>query len=174
MDLTVRSVLLAAAILCLGATLPAAFAQSTSTPPPEEDYTITDVKSARDECGDDAPQTELQDIIREPDRFAGQCVRVSGVVDGWLIYVNRAAYRRRANWNHQSNSPYRHIGTYPQEATEAVSGRGVQIDAIGKVDTCERLDSDPHVFMVLGYCHHFSGPFLRVARIQRASNPSRH
>ena len=80
-----RSVLLAAAILCLGATRSGAFAQSTSTPQTEEDYGITDVNSARDECGDNAPQTELSDIIREPDHFAGQCVRVSGVVDGWLI-----------------------------------------------------------------------------------------
>lgn len=133
----------------------------------DEPYIVTDVYAPGDECRQNVRTVALSELIGAPAQFVGKCVRTTGVVAGWLIYVDTDAYHRGADWNHESGAPYRHIGTYPQVATAELGDEVVSADVIGIVDTCERLYGDSNVIMVLGYCHHFSGPFLRVARIER-------
>jgi hypothetical protein len=134
-------------------------------------YAITDVNAAGEECDAAAPRVDLAALIHDPRLFIGRCVSVSGIVDGWLVYESEDAFYRGADWNAGEGARYNHIGTYPQEATGVLHERVVHADVVGLVSTCEQFDADPNVIMVLGYCHHFVGPFLRVASIHQRSSP---
>ena len=97
-------------------------------------------------------------------------MRTEGIVAGWLVYADVDALYLAAQrtWDQVEPIPYRHVGTYPQTATSVLHNRVVRAEVTGVVRTCAELHG-PNVMMVLGYCHHYSGPFLQVARIAQRS-----
>lgn len=152
--------------LCAMALVCAAAAQERES----RSYVVTDVPSAHDQCDRSAPRIDLASLIVDPTPYLGRCIRAEGIVSGGLLFTDVDALYLAAQrtWDLDDPPAYRHVGTYPQTATSVLGGRIARTEVIAIVRTCSELGG-PDVMMVLGYCHHYSGPFLQVARIARRS-----
>lgn len=156
-----------AAVLCgaiIAACLtPLASAQQSS----DEGEIITDVSPSDSACTmETAHRISLQNLARYPQRYVGQCVRTSGVIDGWSIFASVEALYSATDQDAHSDRPSR-IGSYPQAAFESLAGNVVFGDVAGVAENCDTFA--PSAMMFLGYCHHYGGAFLIISALEPGS-----
>jgi len=126
---------------------------------------------------DRAERTSVAAIARNPDRFVGRCVTVSGPVGGTMIYTdNEGIYlAHRGRGGHSAGPPasLHRVGLYsPNAEIRARYSRPppVRLTVTGTVDTCarmrQRVEAENRPGQVLtmlgGYCHWQGGPVIHA------------
>ena len=135
-------------------------------PSAAEDFVVIHRALPKSDCTTKvAVRVPLVDLVKNPDRYAGRCVAVTGYWARGALFGEVAALRGRYPASNEK-SAHRRVGLYLSERdwARAPSEYPELSVAIGTAGSCEKLGGSDA--MVMGYCHYTGGAYIAVASIR--------
>jgi hypothetical protein len=131
---------------------------------------------------DNSEEVSVRNVLREPERFKGKCIRVFGLLGGRGIFADVAAYYAEAS----SLERNQEIAVYSDTDIPDLWTARSFVEAIGEATTCEAIwdeseanankktaeakangSGSEFIAFVAGNCHYHGGPALIVSRLDR-------
>jgi hypothetical protein len=130
------------------------------------DTIIANIWAPEEKCSADmAVDARFADVASHPERFADQCVRISGLWYGRALFSDLDAYHRVVSMvgtlpNALADS---RIGVYGKDEVMNRGEKPAFATVLGRVGRCEQWRGQ----MVMGYCHYTDGPYIALASVEK-------
>jgi hypothetical protein len=126
---------------------------------------IMDVSGNPETCNERvASKANLEELARNPERWIGRCVAVTGLWSGRALFATRYSARVRYPQSDETLVE-RRLGLYGLEKiADGYPDSPSRYVAVGVAGSCERLWQGS--LMVMGYCHYTGGAYLAVATMR--------
>jgi len=129
--------------------------------PSDELYIVTNWQPPIEKCNKENTKTvTLETLLSSPEVYLGHCVSTEGFYRARAIFIKKRDLRRKYPASNKRNAN-RRVGIYANETQleKLQKEDGKLLKLSGVVSDCSELHGE-NVIMVMGYCHHTSGPFI--------------
>lgn len=125
-----------------------------------------------------AASATIEEVAGDPGRWKGRCARLTGIVAGDRLYVDRPALLEKVGmWGEEAR---RSISVLPVSGEARLPARPARVTAVGRIGSCQTAEDIANalraahpgwIVMTSGYCHTSLSLYISATSIHALPEP---